>query len=121
MCLKIWRALSEKMPHKSRFKIRSQEGNSGQKWPSAPDFQDQAGHKQGVRPDSEAEVTNNRLIDSLYQVSGLNIFYMSGSGLDAGDPEGRKPCTPGTSSLWRIRVWALESDRCELKLMLHSL
>lgn len=68
LCLKIWRELSEKMSHKSRFKIRrlGSKGTQGRNgllaWISGTK---QEGDKQGVRPGPEAEVRSNRLIDSL--------------------------------------------------------
>lgn len=46
-----------------------------------------------MRTDPVAEVRGNSLIDSLYHVSGPSILHMSGSGLDAADPERRKSCT----------------------------
>lgn len=88
----------------SQIWVQNQEtrkqGTSGQKWLSGQDFRDQAADKQGVMPGPEAEVRHNRWIDGLYPVSGPSIFHMSGSGLDAGDPEWRKSRTPGASRLW---------------------
>ena len=62
--------------------------------------------------------TTGWLIDWLDWVSVLSIFHMSGSGLDARDPQWRISYTPGTSSL---RWWAHSSeDEFGLKVLLSS-
>ena len=71
MCLKIWRGISEKMSHKSKFKIRWP-GSRGLRavvafWAA---FQGPGRRKAGREAWSEAAVRHTSLIDSLCQVLG---------------------------------------------------